>query len=50
MPSQASGSLAISIVVILFAVLLAATPPLAMLTVPHEPPASRSVAQGSAFA
>ena len=39
MPSLAHGSVLISLVVVLFAALLIATPPLAVLTMPHDVPA-----------
>ena len=39
MPSLAHGSVLISLVVILFAALLIATPPLAVMTMPHDTPA-----------
>ncbi len=39
MPRVANGSVLISVVVMLFATLLVATPTLAVLTQPHERPA-----------
>lgn len=38
MPGLAHGSVLISLVVVLFAALLIATPPLALMTAPHDGP------------
>lgn len=43
MPGLAHGSVLISLVAVLFAALLIATPPLAVLTAPHNAPALKPV-------
>lgn len=43
MPGLAHGSVLISLVAILFAALLIATPPLAVLTAPHDAPVVKPI-------
>lgn len=52
MSGQLQGSVLISLVALLFAALLLATPPLALMTMPHDAPApaSRTIIGASAFA